>query len=273
MSVYSALQLLKYTHAVVCRIPTSLETKSKINIEEARKQHEAFVKLLRELYLDVIELPADESLPECGFVEDTAIVCNGIALMTKPDSAVRQKEVEIIKHVLKKEIGLTVMDIDVPNAKLHGGDVLFTGREFFIGLSTSTNEAGAMAVAEAFPEFPCTIVKVPDGTRLKHHITLAGPDLLSVGSGDAAREVLHRVQREASFQEYMKITVPEDCAANVLYINGTIVHRSETEAPHSYQLFCDKIDYHRRSLSVSELSAASCGLTSCCLLVRKTRHI
>lgn len=93
MSVYSALQLLKYTHAVVCRIPTSLGTKSKINIEEARKQHEAFVKLLRELYLDVIELPADESLPECGFVEDTAIVCNGIALMTKPDSAVRQKEV------------------------------------------------------------------------------------------------------------------------------------------------------------------------------------
>lgn len=37
---------------------------------------------------------------------------------------------------------------------------VFTGREFFIGLSTSTNEAGAMAVAEAFPEFPCTIVKV-----------------------------------------------------------------------------------------------------------------
>lgn len=72
---------------------------------------------------------------------------------------------------------------------------------------------------------------------MKHHITLAGPDLLSVGSGDAAREVLHRVQREASFQEYMKITVPEDCAANVLYINGTIVHRSETEAPHSYQVF------------------------------------
>lgn len=88
--------------------------------------------------------------------------------------------------MLKKEIGLTVMEIDVPNAKLHGGDVLFTGnvhinsmyklnfqhkvlksvifyhlgREFFIGLSAWTNESGAMAVAAAFPEFPCTPVKV-----------------------------------------------------------------------------------------------------------------
>lgn len=85
--------MMKYTHAVVCRIPTSLETKCTINIEEARKQHEAFVKLLRELYLDVVELPEDESLPECGFVEDTAIVCNGIALMAKPNSEIRQKEV------------------------------------------------------------------------------------------------------------------------------------------------------------------------------------
>lgn len=87
--------------------------------------------------------------------------------------------------------------------------------------------------------YMCTFIylQVPNGTRLKHHITVAGPDLLSVGSGDGATEVLHRIQREASFQEYMKITVPEDCAANVLYINGTLVHRSEQEAPQSYQVF------------------------------------
>lgn len=43
--------------------------------------------------LDVIELPPDESLPECSFVEDTAVICNGIALITRPGSPNRLKEV------------------------------------------------------------------------------------------------------------------------------------------------------------------------------------
>ena len=38
--------------------------------------------------------------------------------------------------------------------------VYVAGREFFVGLSQYTNEAGAKAVAAAFPEFPCTIVMV-----------------------------------------------------------------------------------------------------------------
>lgn len=37
---------------------------------------------------------------------------------------------------------------------------LFTGREFFVGISEWTNEAGARAVAAAFPEYPCTPIKV-----------------------------------------------------------------------------------------------------------------
>lgn len=35
-----------------------------------------------------------------------------------------------------------------------------TGREFFVGLSKWTNEAGARAVAAAFPEYPCVPIKV-----------------------------------------------------------------------------------------------------------------
>lgn len=41
-------------------------------------------------------------------------------------------------------------------------DILFNflGREFFVGLSKWTNEAGAKAVAAAFPEYPCVPIKV-----------------------------------------------------------------------------------------------------------------
>lgn len=88
----------KYTHAVVCRIPLSLRTRAEIELEEAKKQHEAYVRILRELGLDVIELPPDETLPECVFVEDAAVVCNGIALITRPGAAHRAKEVRFVIH-------------------------------------------------------------------------------------------------------------------------------------------------------------------------------
>lgn len=55
---------------------------------------------------------------------------------------------------------LPLVEIADPNAKLEGGDVLFTGKEFFVGISDFTNEAGARAVANAFPEFPCVPIKV-----------------------------------------------------------------------------------------------------------------
>lgn len=55
---------------------------------------------------------------------------------------------------------LALVEISDPNAKLEGGDVLFTGKEFFVGLSEFTNEAGARAVAAAFPEFPVCPIRV-----------------------------------------------------------------------------------------------------------------
>nr|CAD7256703.1 unnamed protein product [Timema shepardi] len=231
---------LKFTHAVVCRIPLSFRTRGEIELEEAKRQHEAYVRLLRELGLDVIELPPDETLPECMFVEDTAIVCNGLALITRPGAQNRAKEVETIRAVLKKELDLPIVEIGDESAKLDGGDVLFTGREFFVGLSEWTNEAGARAVAAAFPEFPCTPVK--------------------------------RIKREATFS-YQTLTVPEDIAANVLYVNGTLIHRSPEEIPESCKVFAERIDFPKRTLNMSELAKAGSGLTSCCLLFRRMRHI
>lgn len=261
-----------YTHAVVCRIPLSIRTRGEIDLEEAKKQHEAYVRLLRELGLDVIELPPDESLPECVFVEDTAVVCNGIALITRPGAPHRTKEVETIRVMLKKELKLPIVEISDAKARLDGGDVLFTGREFFVGISQWTNEAGARAVAAAFPEYPCTPIKVPEPKHLKSYITMAGPDLLCVGAGKEAQEVLKRMEREATFN-YQTLTVPEDVAANVLYINGTLVHRTLEEIPQSFKVFGDKVDFARRCVNISELVRTSCGLTSSCILVRRPKHI
>ena len=89
---------LRYTHAIVCRIPDSFQTNAvgttgTIDLSLAKEQHAAYTNTLRRLGLDVIELPADEALPDCVFVEDTSIVANGTAFITRPGHASRQNEV------------------------------------------------------------------------------------------------------------------------------------------------------------------------------------
>lgn len=97
------------------RIPLSLRTRG-IEIDVAKKEHEAFVALLRELELDVIEMPSDEELPESVFVEDTAVVCNNIALITKPGNPTRLKEVRAgsDSRVMEKRLAIDTLSHHAP---------------------------------------------------------------------------------------------------------------------------------------------------------------
>ena len=91
-------QIYRYTHAVVCRLPDSFKTNAlgtvgTIDLNLAKEQHAIYVSSLRRLGLDVIELPSDEALPDCVFVEDTAVVVNGTAFITRPGHVSRRNEV------------------------------------------------------------------------------------------------------------------------------------------------------------------------------------
>lgn len=223
----------RYSHAVVCRVPNSFKEQaiglsSEVNLEYAKKQHENYCRALRQAGVDVIELPADEALPDCVFVEDTAVVLNGTALMTKPGHPARRKEVDTMRAILKKELQLAIVEIKDETATIDGGDVLFTGKEFFVGISCRTNEAGARAVAAAFPEYPVTPIKVSNGLHLKSSMAMAGPDIICVGTSAQSQEILRRVEREATYK-YQTLTVPDDDAANCVYVNGCLLHRSDLE--------------------------------------------
>ncbi|XP_053950989.1 N(G),N(G)-dimethylarginine dimethylaminohydrolase 1 [Anastrepha obliqua] len=263
---------LRYTHAIVARISETLKQSSEFNYNLAKKQHQEFCSLLREVGLDVIELPPDETLPEGVFVESAAIICNGVALISKSDNLFRQREADSMEIILKKELDIPVVNPNITNALLDGGDVLFTGREFFVGISNYTNEDGAKAVAVAFPEYPVTPIKVSGNKRLKYYVTMAGPDVLSVSTSNYCQEIVKRMEREASFK-YQKITLPEENAANMLYINGTLIHRSPAEIPASYKVIKDKIDTPSRNIDINEFGQFSNGLTSACLLLRRWKSI
>ncbi|KAF7493567.1 Putative dimethylarginine dimethylaminohydrolase [Sarcoptes scabiei] len=258
----------RYSHAIVARVPDNFcETQTSLN--RARQEHERFTKLLRSLGIDVIELPADPQLPQSVFVEDTAFTINGTALICRPGHPSRIKEVDIIRSILTKELNLPIIEITDPKAKLDGGDILFTGREIFVGVSQRTNLNGALAVASAFPEFYVTPINVPRKVlHLKSCVSMAGPDILAVSSTPEAQEILRRIASEASFP-YTTITVHDNESANVIYINGTLIHRSEF--PQSVREFESKVDYKRAEISLFELCKNQSTLSSLCILVKKSR--
>lgn len=78
-------------------------------------------------------------------------------------------------------------------------------------------------------------------------MTVGGPDLLCVGSSKEAQDVLKRMEREAT-HGYQTLTLPEDQAANVLYLNGTLVHRSLEEIPHSSKVCILKVLWSLKSV-------------------------
>ncbi|KAI1300170.1 putative dimethylarginine dimethylaminohydrolase [Halotydeus destructor] len=263
----------RYTHAIVCRVPDSFNgaigSSEAINLDEARREHEQYVNILRSLGVDVIELPADDKLPDCPFVEDTAVVANGIALMCRPGHMSRLREVDTMRAILKKELNMPIVEIADKSAKLDGGDVLFTGREFFVGISQRTNEAGARAVAAAFPEFPVSPIRIPQSLlHLKACMSMAGPDILAVSSTPEGQDVLRGIEAQASYQ-YNTITVADNTGAVVLYVNGTLVHRSEY--PETSRVYESRIDYPRMATKIWELSKPQANLTCLSILIKKSR--
>lgn len=278
------INCFKYNFALVSRIAESYAEESsydikkgeEIDIDKARDEHEALVEALRRIGLDVIELPCDDKHPDGLYVDDIAVVINGTALICNPptikDRPSRQGEIAVVRQVLRKELGLKVVEIDTNNATLEGGDVLWTGREIFVGISGRTNILGAQAVAKAFPEYPTSIVKVhPPAIHLKDYITMCGPDVMAVSESEAARKTFLDIQN-AGGVGYKFVSVQEDEAANVLFCNGTLLHLSAMQIPKGHATYENKIDYPRVGISMEEPMKRGGRLASCVLLIARVRH-
>ncbi|XP_051947152.1 N(G),N(G)-dimethylarginine dimethylaminohydrolase 1-like [Xyrauchen texanus] len=196
-----------FTHAVVRGIPQSLAREAlrsgslEVDLLKAQEEHDEYVSVLKHrLGLEVIELPADETLPDCVFVEDAAVVCGDTALITRPGAESRRKETEAMKKALI-ELDLNIVEMADESATLDGGDVLFTGREFFVGLSKRTNQRGAEILADTFKDYAVSTIPVLDRLHLKSFCSMAGPGLIAIGSSEPAQKVL-KIQKN----QFIRVT-------------------------------------------------------------------
>jgi dimethylargininase len=228
--------------------------RQKIDIARAREQHRAYEACLAELGVQVISLPAEADYPDAVFVEDTAIVLDEIAVMTRPGAASRRGESESVARALTPYRPLRWLR---DPATLDGGDVMAAGKTLYVGVTARSNAAGIGQLA---------VEVEPFGYHVRPVIVQGCLHLKSACSyiGDAV--LVHRPWvDEAAFAGVPVVDVPEECGTNVLTIGETVLVPSN--APRTAELLLG-MGRQVRLLDNSELMKAEGALTCCSLILR-----
>ncbi|XP_076852482.1 N(G),N(G)-dimethylarginine dimethylaminohydrolase 1-like [Brachyhypopomus gauderio] len=162
-------------------------------------------------------------------------------------------------------------------ATLDGGDVLFTGTEFFVGLSKRTNQRGAEILADTFKDYAVSTVPVAHGLHLKGFCGMAGPGLIAIGSSESAQRALKTMQ-QMSDHKYDKLTLPDDAAANCIYMNVSgkghvLLHSTAEEFPESAKVFEKLKDYVLIPVSNKECAKVDGSLTCLSVLFNKQAKV
>ncbi|KAF3835391.1 hypothetical protein F7725_027949 [Dissostichus mawsoni] len=185
-------------------------------------------------------------------------------------------QTEAMKAALK-ELNLNIVEMTDENATLDGGDVLFTGQEFFVGLSKRTNQKGAEILADCFKDYAVSTVPVLEGLHLKSFCSMGGPGLILIGSSEHAQKTL-KIMQQMSDHRYDKLTLPDDLAANCLYMNlpnkgHVLIHPTAEEYPESVTVFEKLKDHMLIPVSNMEKAKLDGALTCCSVLITKRADI
>ena len=131
---------------------------SRIDFELALRQHEQYCHMLGKCGAEVRTLRVNLRLPDCAFVEDTAIVLDEVAVLSSMGTEARRAEPAGIAPELRRF--REVHPIKLP-ATIEGGDVLRVGGVLFVGLSSRTNQAGVAALEDIVCRYGYRVVPVP----------------------------------------------------------------------------------------------------------------
>lgn len=187
----------------------------KPDFDLALKQHEAYVEALKSLGLDVIVLDAEPGYPDCCFVEDTAVVCDEVALIAPLGAPTRQGEQKTIEPVLAD---FKPIERVMPPALFEGGDVLLVDKTFYIGITERTNKEGTEAFGEIVGKYGynCKALACGPSLHFKTDVNFIGNNTVLVSPFFAESPDLAHFER---------IVVEDDeaYARNCLFINGTVI--------------------------------------------------
>jgi len=185
----------------------------KPDFRKALEQHKAYCDSLADCGLELIIMDADEQFPDGCFVEDTAVVLEEAAIITRPGAASRIGEETSISRILSKY--KKIEKITSPGT-VDGGDILRAENHFYIGRSERTNSAGATQLAEILKKYGFTSseIMVESVPHLKSGATYIGR-----GTFLSIDEFLN----EFPGSNVIRIDKNEAYASNSLLVNGHLL--------------------------------------------------
>lgn len=226
-----------------------------IDLMAARAQHHAYQEALRALGCEVVSLPADPALPDSVFVEDTAVVFDEIAVITRPGAPSRRPEIVTTAVALRSYRPLVRI---APPGSMDGGDVLRVGRTVNVGLTARTNQAAIDQLKAALTPHDYVVGAVPvhGCLHLKSAASQVAADMILCNPrwvDPAAFAPLHVLEVDSA----------EPYAANGLLIDTQVVY------PTTFPATRRRLKERRITVTpvdISELQKAE-GAVTCCSLV------
>lgn len=228
-----------------------------INAALAARQHEEYERCLAGLGCRVVSLPPEPELPDSVFVEDTAVVVDELAVVTRPGAESRRDETTSVARVLAEYRPTEA--IQAPGT-LDGGDVLCVGRRVFVGLSVRSNREGIEQLHTLLSPHGYTVEALPvtGCLHLKSAVTQVAPGTLLLNPAWVD-------PRAFSGLRHIEIDPAEPYAANALLIGDTVIY------PVALPRTAARIQRARirlATLDVSELAKAEGAVTCCSLILR-----
>jgi dimethylargininase len=234
---------------------THLARRQPIDLALARAQHEAYEHALERAGCTIHRVPGDDALPDSVFVEDTAVVFDEFAVMTRPGAESRREEVDAVSKSLATFREL--LRIEAPGS-IDGGDVLRVGSAVYVGESSRTNREGIQQLARLIEPrgYRVTAIPVSRCLHLKSAVTQVAPRTLLLNSDwlDA---------RHFAEFELVSVDPREPSAANALML-GEVVLFDEAHQRTRDRLARAGLTVH--TVDLGELAKAE-GAVTCCSLI------
>jgi len=233
----------------------------RIPIDHARAlaQHAAYEQALMELGCHVHRLPSDASMPDAVFIEDTAVVVDEVAVITRPGAKSRRAETEAVTGALGRYRPLAT--IQAPGT-VDGGDVLRIGRTLYVGDSARSNRDGIAQLGELLAPYDYRVMPVVtrDCLHLKTAATVAADGVVVLNPAWVDRALFAHLT-------VVEVDPTEPFAGNVLQVGDTTIcgaafpltNRRLAEAGVSV-----------RTVDMSEFEKAEGGVTCCSVIFPST---
>jgi len=230
-----------------------------IDVAKAMADHASYEAALRAAGASVVHAPPEPALPDAVFVEDTTLVLDEVAVMTRPGAETRRAEVTSMADVVAAYRPLRW--IEAPGT-LDGGDVMVVDRTIYVGSSARSNRDAIGQLEQIVDPYDYRVTPVPlNGClHLKSAVTQIGPQLLLIND---------RWVRSGCFAPLETLTVaPEEPgAANALWISGSVIypaHYPQTAAR------LERAGVRVMPVPAAEVAKAEGGVT-CCSVVFEAR--